>query len=120
MKVENVSSFADSPEIEESNDVWVFGYGSLTWNPDFPYEEQHVGWVEGFVRRFWQRSTHHRGNEEKVIWEFSPARFVKILTNVCLFFLARKGRHSSRRNRGTSSIIKNNSTLLSTVNSHLE
>ena len=33
-------------------DVWVFGYGSLMWNPAFDYAEQRVGVVRGWHRRF--------------------------------------------------------------------
>ncbi|WP_428483365.1 gamma-glutamylcyclotransferase [Rhodopila sp.] len=33
-------------------DVWVFGYGSLMWNPAFAYAERRVGVIRGWHRRF--------------------------------------------------------------------
>ncbi len=33
-------------------DVWVFGYGSLMWNPAFAYAERQVGVIRGWHRRF--------------------------------------------------------------------
>jgi cation transport protein ChaC len=46
-----------------SNDMWVFGYGSLIWNPEFPVAEQHVARATGWHRSFCMRSIHHRGTE---------------------------------------------------------
>ncbi len=41
--------------------LWIFGYGSLVWRPEFAHLERRAAWVEGWTRRFWQGSTDHRG-----------------------------------------------------------
>lgn len=33
-------------------DVWVFAYGSLIWNPTFQFSERRTGLVRGYHRRF--------------------------------------------------------------------
>lgn len=43
------------------NDMWVFGYGSLLWNPGFPHVETAVATLHGYRRSFCMRSIHHRG-----------------------------------------------------------
>jgi len=45
--------------------LWIFGYGSLCWRPDFPHEETMVGRVSGWGRYFAQSSCDHRGTPEK-------------------------------------------------------
>lgn len=46
-----------------AQDMWVFGYGSLIWNPEFPVAEQHIARAKGWHRSFCMRSIHHRGTE---------------------------------------------------------
>lgn len=45
--------------------MWVFGYGSLLWNPGFPYREKVIATLPGWHRSFCMRSIHHRGTEEE-------------------------------------------------------
>lgn len=47
------------------SDLWIFGYGSLMWRPDFPFAERARAHVEGYHRSFCIRSTHHRGTAER-------------------------------------------------------
>jgi cation transport protein ChaC len=44
---------------------WVFGYGSLVWNPLFPVAETQPGTVRGFHRRFCLRSMASRGTPDE-------------------------------------------------------
>jgi cation transport protein ChaC len=43
---------------------WVFGYGSLIWNPGFEFAESHLGQVHGYHRTFCIRSTRFRGTPD--------------------------------------------------------
>jgi cation transport protein ChaC len=44
--------------------LWIFGYGSLIWNPEFPVAEQAVARAAGWHRSFCMWSIHHRGTPE--------------------------------------------------------
>lgn len=46
-----------------AQDMWVFGYGSLIWNPEFPVAEQRIARATGWHRSFCMRSIHHRGTD---------------------------------------------------------
>ena len=43
--------------------TWVFGYGSLMWNPEFTPVETSVATLPGYARSFCMRSIHHRGSD---------------------------------------------------------
>ncbi len=44
--------------------MWVFGYGSLIWNPEFPVAEQQIARATDWRRSFCMHSIHHRGTTD--------------------------------------------------------
>lgn len=44
--------------------LWVFGYGSLLWNPGFPVAETRIARLDDWHRSFCMSSIHHRGTED--------------------------------------------------------
>ena len=44
-----------------NGDLWVFGYGSLMWNPGFPYVAQRAALLYGYHRSLCIYSEDHRG-----------------------------------------------------------
>ena len=49
----------------QPGDIWVFGYGSLMWNPGFRFAEKQAATAHGVHRRLCVYSTHYRGTPEK-------------------------------------------------------
>ncbi len=45
--------------------LWVFGYGSLIWDPCFAFAERQVGRVAGWHRSFCMWSVHYRGTAKE-------------------------------------------------------
>ena len=46
------------------NGVWIFGYGSLMWNPDFESQETISGEVKGYDRKLCLKSMVYRGTPD--------------------------------------------------------
>ena len=44
-----------------AGDIWVFGYGSLIWDPGFAFVQAQVARLEGWHRSFCMLSVHYRG-----------------------------------------------------------
>lgn len=51
--------------IRSQDQIFIFGYGSLIWKPDFEHTHSFIAYLSGYERRFWQGSPHHRGTVEK-------------------------------------------------------
>jgi glutathione-specific gamma-glutamylcyclotransferase len=50
---------------DETRALWIFGYGSLMWRPDFAFIERQPARLTGYHRCFCITSTHHRGTAER-------------------------------------------------------
>jgi cation transport protein ChaC len=44
------------------DEMWVFGYGSLIWNPEFAVAERQIARATHWRRSFCMWSIHHRGS----------------------------------------------------------
>jgi len=51
--------------LRPGEDIWVFAYGSLMWNPGFPHLEVRRAWLYGYHRRFCIYSHVYRGTPER-------------------------------------------------------
>jgi cation transport protein ChaC len=49
---------------DDDGDTWFFAYGSLMWDPCFPFVERAPALLRGFHRSFCVRSLHYRGSAE--------------------------------------------------------
>ncbi|MFP5077342.1 gamma-glutamylcyclotransferase [Rhizobium sp. YIM 134829] len=50
---------------QEGGNLWVFGYGSLMWNPGFAHRSVQAATTFGYRRALCVRSYVHRGTEER-------------------------------------------------------
>jgi cation transport protein ChaC len=46
-------------------DLWIFGYGSLIWDPGFDWDERVIARARDWHRSFCMWSIHHRGTPER-------------------------------------------------------
>jgi cation transport protein ChaC len=65
MKDATYAPFRPYDEAGDSPDFWVFAYGSLIWNPGFPYKSREPVKLIGYHRRYCICSMVYRGTPEK-------------------------------------------------------
>lgn len=62
---EHVPEDNGCPPPADGKDLWVFAYGSLMWDPGFPFEEARPALLKGYHRALCLYSTRYRGTPEK-------------------------------------------------------
>ncbi len=60
-----MTAIAPPPSLNATDDLWVFGYGSLIWNPGFAFVEQTPARLVGAHRALCIYSMVHRGTPER-------------------------------------------------------
>ncbi len=50
--------------VSDDTELWIFGYGSLIWNPAFEFAEQRKCWISGFEKKFCFWTMLSRGTAE--------------------------------------------------------
>jgi len=64
LAISNSRSGAGGPCARTQSDFWVFAYGSLIWNPGFPYKSREAVKLIGYHRNYCIRSRIYRGTPE--------------------------------------------------------
>lgn len=62
VSVSTDQSIYEKLRLPRSN-LWVFGYGSLMWDPGFPFSESKRGRIFGYHRSLCLRSVRYRGTD---------------------------------------------------------
>lgn len=73
MEANTIDENSRRVEFDTDKPLWVFGYGSLIFKPDYAFIERKPASIVGWQRRFWQGSHDHRGTPQ------SPGRVVTLV-----------------------------------------
>lgn len=58
-------AYSEATNLDLSDLEWVFGYGSLMWNPGFDFVDKKKAVLRGYHRSFCIYSHHYRGTPER-------------------------------------------------------
>lgn len=61
MSADTIAANKLMDKFDDHHSVWLFGYGSLIFKPDFAFIERRPASIRHWARRFWQGSHDHRG-----------------------------------------------------------